>query len=132
MTVGNVFTAILNGNLGSFNLLLQGIQMAKADAEMCVDFAMNETGNNTDIMVRSLLTAFNVQISSLASIIENWTAVNVADLDTEVYYVQNLLEESLFSVYCSQTISFMAVPIISDYKSELHGWCYTLNHDKGY
>ena len=43
-----------------------------------------------------------------------------------------LLEESLFSVYCSQTISFMAVPIISDYKSELHGWCYTLNHDKGY
>ena len=21
----------------------------------------------------------------------------------------------------------MAVPIISDYKSELHGWCYTLN-----
>lgn len=84
MTVGNVFTAILNGNLGSFNLLLQGIQMAKADAEMCVDFAMKEAGNNTDHMARSLLTAFNGEISSLASIIEKWTEVNVADLDTEV------------------------------------------------
>ena len=90
MAVGDVFTAILNGNLGSFNVLLAGIQMDPTDVEMCLDLAMQQTGNNTTIMAQTLFTAFNVQISSLAYIIEKWTEVNRADLDTEVYFNQNL------------------------------------------
>ena len=98
MAVGDVVTAILNGNLDTFNLLLVELQMDPIDAEMCLYLAMKETGNNTDIMARNLFTAFNVQISSLASIIEKWTEVNVADLDTEVYCNQNLEQ---FPIYIS-------------------------------
>ena len=85
MTIPDIFSAIDNGDLGSFYSLISGVKLVPIHAEMCVEKCLLSTGRNTDIMARCFFKAFNLQLASMASMFEKWTRDDVAALDTEVY-----------------------------------------------